>query len=313
MMLSRVGNRLFWMGRYLERVESSARLIRVYSELFLDLPPGAGVGWRAVLDINGAGDAFLAADGNREDIQSMVRFLLIDDTNPVSLLSTLARARENARTTRDIIPMEAWRVLNELHLMAAERVPEAVQDKHRGQILAAIVQRCQLLTGLIGGTMSHGDGYQMLRLGWHLERADMATRIIDVATALLMTRPEELRRFDNTLWMAVLKSLSAYQMYRQFVRRRVTDNDVISYLMTDRLFPRSVTYCVDEVANAIEQLPRSDAPAASCKAIRDLQREVSPGELQPAALHEYIDQLQLAFARLNDEAYRTWFAPADAA
>ncbi|MEJ2138553.1 MAG: alpha-E domain-containing protein [Gammaproteobacteria bacterium] len=312
-MLSRVGNRLYWMGRYVERAESSARLIRVYSELFLDLPHGTGIGWRAVLNINGGEQAFADAGGKADDARSIVHFLLADEVNAASLLSTLALARENARTTRDVIPAEAWRVLNELHLMARDKLPQAVQERKRRRILEDVIQRCQLLAGLIDGTMTHGDGYQLARMGWHLERADMTTRIIDVAAALLMSGRDELKRFDNTLWMAVLRSLSAYQMYRQQVRRRVTGPDAIRFLLTDQLFPRSVAYCIDQVENAIASLPRSATPARSCSAIRALQLPAADGSLDPAALHDHIDKLQLAFADLNNDFYTTWFAPADAA
>jgi uncharacterized alpha-E superfamily protein len=312
-MLSRVGNRLYWMGRYVERTESSARLIRVYSELFLDLPHGTGIGWRTVLDINGVEEAYTDAGLNPDDPSAMVHFLLADEANEASLLSTLALARENARTTRDVIPAEAWRVLNELYLMARDKLPEAAQQRNRRRILEDVIQRCQLLAGLINGTMSHGNGYQLMRVGWHLERADMTTRIIDVAAALLMAGRDELKRFDNTLWMAVLRSLSAYQMYRQQVRRRVTGPDVIRFLMQDPLFPRSVTNCIYQVENAIASLPRSTAPAMSCNTIRQLQQASPHDTVDPAALHEHIDQLQLAFANLNNEIFATWFAPADAA
>lgn len=312
-MLSRVGNRLYWMGRYVERAESSARLIRVYSELFLDLPHGTGIGWRTVLDINGVEKAFADTGNNHDDPKAMLHFLLADEANSASLLSTLALARENARTTRDVIPAEAWRVLNELYLMARAKLPEAARERNRRQIMEDVIQRCQLLAGLINGTMTHGDGYQLARAGWHLERADMTTRIIDVAAALLMTGEPQLQRFDNTLWMAVLRSLSAYQMYRQQVRRRVTGPDVIRYLMTDALFPRSVAYSVDQVENAVASLPRSEAPARSCAAIRDLLQAASLDDLDPTALHEHIDRLQLAFADLNNVIFATWFAPADAA
>jgi len=312
-MLSRVAHRIYWIGRYIERAESSARLVRVYSDLFLDLPRGTGIGWSAVLEINGVDRAYAAAGGNTDDATAMVRFLLVDEANPSSLLSVLEQARENARATRDVIPMEAWRVLNELYLMAGDKLPRAAHEQNRRRILEDIIRGCQLFGGLMSGTMSHGNGYQFAQMGSHLERADMTTRIIDVAAALLISDRDELKPFYNTLWMTVLRSLSGYQMYRQYVRRRVNGSDVIGFLMADPLFPRSVAYCNIEVASAIACLPRSRTPARGCEAIHELQRAVDPSRLDPAALHDYIDQLQRAFASLNDEVVTTWFAPADAA
>jgi uncharacterized alpha-E superfamily protein len=311
--LSRVGHRLFWIGRYVERAESSARLIRVYSDLFLDLPRSSGMGWRTVLAINGVENAFAAAGGDPDDETAIVRFLLADEANSSSLLNALAQARENARVTRDIIPMEAWRVINKLYLTGRDKLPGAAGATKRRKVLDDIVRRCQLFAGLMAGTMSHGNAYQFARMGWHLERGDMTTRIIDVAAGLLMSGREELKRFDNTLWMTVLRSLSGYQMYRQYARRRITAPDVIDFLMTDPLFPRSVKFCLTQVENAVQSLPRVDECRQRFQAIHELQEHVDPGKLDPAALHEYIDQLQLAFASLNDEIFATWFAPADVA
>jgi uncharacterized alpha-E superfamily protein len=285
----------------------------VYSDLFLDLPQGTGMGWRAVLNINGVDNAYAASGGDPDDAAAMVRFMLIDEANAASLLSAVGQARENARVVRDVIPTEAWRVLNETHLAAQSKLPRAINERRRREILDDMVRRCQLFAGLIAGTMSHGDGYQFVRMGWHLERADMTTRIIDVAAALLMTDREDLVRFDNTLWMAVLRSLSAYQMYRQHVRRRVAGPDVIAYLLSDPLFPRSVAHCLERVGNAIRLLPCSEAPAQCCAAIRARRAGFEPDSLDPAALHAFIDELQVAFAGLDEEFVVTWFAPDAAA
>ena len=118
--------------------------------------------------------------------------------------------------------------------------------------------------------MSHDSGYQFFRVGRGIERADMTTRIIDVAAATLLNR-EDLARFDNTLWMAVLQSLSAYQMYRQKVRRRIHGPDVIAYLLKDEQFPRAIAFSLRELGAALAMLPRnaraarrSSATCAAC-------------------------------------------------
>ncbi len=132
-------------------------------------------------------------------------------------------------------PTEAWRSINELYLYAQERLPRASKARQRDAILSTLVERVQMIAGLLAGTMSHGPAYQYMRLGRNLERADMTTRVIDVAAAVLLSDRPELSRFDNTLWMAVLRCLSGYQAYRQYVRRRVNRNDVIRFLLRTRI------------------------------------------------------------------------------
>ena len=210
-MLSRVAERLYWGARYLERAENTSRLVRVYDSLMLDLPSEAGVGWPLLLDITGGRELFGTLHPKATD-RATLRFLLAEPENPSSVLSSLAQARENFRTTRDLAPSEAWRSVNELYLGARRRLPRAVSQRGRNDALRAIVGGVQQLRGLMADTMSHGEAYQFIRLGRNIERADMGTRIIDSAATMLLAGREELQRFDNPLWMGVRKSLSVYQM-----------------------------------------------------------------------------------------------------
>lgn len=307
-MLSRVAERLYWMARYLERAENAARIIGVYDSLLLDLPRATGLGWRAILPVFGDRSlpSGVAADASDEAI---LRYLLDDPANPASLLSSLALVRENARTTRDVMPSEAWRAVNELTLHARARLPAAVLQQGRDQVLRDIVARCQHITGMLAGTMSHGDGWQFMRLGRNLERADMTTRTIDLGASLLLAGREELGSFDNTLWMAVLRSLSGYQMYRQYVRRRICHSDVIGFLLNDPLFPRALAHCLAETGAALQALPRSAAPAAQHEMLGRQVAAVRVDTLDAARLNRLMDELQLGLARLHGAIRVTWFAP----
>lgn len=311
-MLSRVAERTYWLARYLERAENTARLIRVYSELLLDLPPAAGLDWDVVLQIMGCAESTdqLAVLETERD---KVGFLMTSEANPSCLLNSLNHARENARTTRDIVPTEAWREVNKLCLFAREQLPTAVHARRRGSTMKEIIERVQAITGLLAGTMSHGPAYQFIRLGRNLERADMSTRTVDVAAATLMSNREELVRYDSTLWMTVLRCLSGYQMYRQYVRRRVRGPDVIAFLFLDRDFPRAVAHCLNEVAAALENLPR--ALPASEGLTRCLARleDYNPAQLDVASLHKFVDEFQFDIAGINDTIAERWFHPREAA
>lgn len=302
-MLSRVAERIYWMARYLERVENSARLVGVYSELLLDLPEEAGLDWSLVLQVLGAEEVYR----EHPDIDEF-EFLLSHGANRVSLLSSLAMARENARTTRDLLPNEAWRAINELHLYAGDRLP-ALAKGQGARVPAEIVSQCHEITGILEGTMSHGPAHQFVRLGRSLERADMTTRMIDVAAAIMMTGRDELQLYANGIWRAVLRALSAFQMYRQYVRRRITGTDVLQFLLLDKQFPRSVMFCVDQLARAADALPRGEAAGIAIAKMRDGLSRMKLESTTYERIHQDVDDFQLELARLHAEIFDTWLNP----
>ncbi|NND53499.1 MAG: alpha-E domain-containing protein [Gammaproteobacteria bacterium] len=308
-MLSRVANRTYWLARYLERAENTARLINVYSALLLDLPKSAEIGWDIVLEISGSREDF-DATAMTVDEKSILRFMLEEEGNPNALLSVLNHARENARTSRDIVPTEAWRAVNELCLYAREQLPKAKRARQRSQIMNEIISRVHAVTGMLAGTMSQGEPYQFIRIGRNLERADMTTRIIDVAAATLLAPRKGLDRYDNTLWMAVLRCLSAYQMYRQYVRRRVNGTDVIEFLMRDHEFPRSFTHCLMQLSDALHRLPRAEDPVRCNDNLARQLNSIDYAALSYADIHGLVDELQVGIATINDSISTTWFNPA---
>lgn len=312
-MLSKVAERVYWMVRYLERAEDAARLVSVYGDLLLDLPKSTGVGWRDVSQVMGAESSRPKRGARPPPDRVVLGLLLADAKNPSSVLSTIGAARENARTTRDILPTEAWRAVNELHLFAAEKLPRVLGQRHRDAVLSDIVAQCQQIAGLLQGTMSHGPAYQFVRIGRFIERADMTTRVVDVAAALLLTGKEELAEFDTTLWAAVLRSLSGYQMYRQYVRRRVESADVLRYLLKDREFPRAIRYCSDELQGAFGQLPHPDQAVRAAAQLGAEMDRVRPGRMSIDEVRELVDQLQAQLAGLHDAVATTWFRPLVAA
>ena len=312
-MLSKVAERVYWMVRYLERAEDAARLVSVYGDLLLDLPKSTGVGWRNVSQVMGAEPARARRGSRPLPDRAVLGLLLADTKNPGSLLSSITAARENARTTRDILPTEAWRAVNELHIFAAEKLPRVLGQRHRDAVLADIIAQCQRIAGLLQGTMSHGPAYQFVRIGRFIERADMTTRVVEVASTLLLTGKEELAEFDTTLWVAALRSLSGYQMYRQYVRRRVESADVLRYLLKDREFPRAIRYCSDELQAAFAQLPHPEqAVRAAAKLGAEVDR-VRPGRMSIDEVRELVDQLQAQLAELHGAVTTTWFRPVVAA
>jgi len=311
-MLSRVAERMYWGARYLERAENTARLVRVYDAALLDLPDEAGVGWPLLVDICGVRETFNARYPKGSDRETL-KFLISDPESPSSIVASLGQARENFRTTRDMCPTEAWRSVNELYLFGREALPKVASPARRHEVLSGVVQRGQQLTGLLSGTMSHGDAYNFIRLGRNLERADMTTRIIDIAAATLLGARASENGLDNTLWMAVLKSLSGYQMYRQYVRRRIRDEDVIRFLLHDPLFPRAVAYCLSELETSMLKLPNHEAPLRAVLRLRRLVETQLPQGVEEAALRQLMDDLQVELAAVHGQLAAAWFLPDQAA
>jgi uncharacterized alpha-E superfamily protein len=208
-----------------------------------------------------------------------------------------------------VLPAEAWLTINRLTLGTRERADELVGSSTRGRVLSEFVSSCQQVTGLLAGTMSHGAAYQCIRAGRNLERADMTTRIIDTGVNLLLSGRDEIVEYDSTLWMAVLRSVSGYQMYRQYVRRQLKSRDVIEFLMTDKEFPRSFGHATAELAATLALLPRnSSLKEPMAKLAAHAQPELL-NSLSRAELHRFLDVIQGDIAAAHDAIALNWFNP----
>ncbi|MDX1518485.1 MAG: alpha-E domain-containing protein [Gammaproteobacteria bacterium] len=305
-MLSRVAERMYWFGRYLERAENTSRLVNVNANLLLDLPVISHV-WDSLINITGNADLFYE-NHERAEERNVTRFLLADDSNPGSLVCTIKMLRENIRTTREIMPMEAWEQINEFYFYTRSNLQKALGRKGRHDFLDDTINFCHQITGFLSANMSHGEAYSFIRIGRNLERADMTTRIVDVGCMNLLTQKVDVpEAYDNILWMNVLRSLSGYQMYRQHVRDRVNGEDVVAFLMKDRDFPRAVYHCLYQLDSCAAELPRNKTPLRSITRVERLIRELDIPALFEGKLHEFIDQLQLELSDIHSQVAQTWF------
>ncbi len=307
-MLARVAERMYWTGRYLERVESTARLVNSYANLLLDLPSEITGGWyQLVRIVDAAGEFDTKYDQQSElDVQ---KFLLTDRDHGGSLLSSMVRARENIRTTRDIVPTEAWECVNEMYLFASKGL-EAAKDEPamRYETLSECVTRCQQISGLLAGTMSRGLPTTFLNMGYAIERADMASRVVDVAAVTLAGQQSSTREFENTLWMGVLKSLSAYQMYRQYVRRRVSPPDVVEFLLANSDFPRALRTNLDSIGDRVASLPRHKPASELLSKLRHQINQAKFKNMSGEEIDRYLLDLQKKLASLHGIIASTWFS-----
>lgn len=306
-MLSRVANHIYWMERYLERAENTARLIQVNTHLLLDLPRNITLGWEPIIDMLSFRDVFY--DLYKEaDEKSVIKFMVTDTANPGSIINCLAAVRENARIIREIIPSEAWEQINNLYMIAKADGQSVLTRRHRFNCLHRIIVANQTITGLLGGTMLRGEGYAFLRMGRHLERTDMTSRIIDVRSASLLPElsPEQ-SAFENIQWMGVLKSLTAYQMYRQEMRIRINRADVLEFLIKNKQFPRSLNHGLMQIGKCLNELPKSENISHEVNSLAAELQQLNTHDLTQDRLHEVIDDIQLGLVRIHQSIDGQYF------
>lgn len=309
-MLSRAAERVYWAGRYLERAENTARIVQQYSQLLLDLPGEVDVGWHELIHIFGASDTFEVADTD-DDERAILDFLLADPDSGSSLNYCIRMARDNIRNSRDLLPQESWENANELYQFARNTLSATAAGENRFEVLSDCIGRCQQINGILVGTMSHESPHAFLTLGQCMERADMTSRIIDVAAAYLQQNERLVLRYGSTLWTNVLKSVSGFQMYRQYSQPAVEGLAVIDYLLNDTAFPRAVRASILQAKRTAESLPRCDHLLHSLDKASHALASPLPDDLDGAAVSKMMDTLQQRLAAAHVAVVETWFLPAE--
>jgi uncharacterized alpha-E superfamily protein len=313
-MLSRVADNLYWFGRYLQRAENTARLINVNAHLMLDLPKKMTLGWEPVIQIIGADTGYREHYSDFSEA-NVLRFLMLDQRNGGSILSSLHHAREILRTVRDTMPREVWERLNDLHYFVQDRGEMVMSRTRRQEFLQRVIDGSVLVYGTMTTNMSRDVGFSFLRIGTNIEQADMTTRILDVrSTSLIEAGPkQDLAPFYNIQWMSVLRSLTAYQMYRRHVRARVSRTRVLRFLLQDREFPRSVMFCLGMIGSSLPHLPQNRNVERTLWRVRALVQDASIEHLVERGLSEFIDEIQIGLGELHAALIEAFFkARADA-
>jgi len=246
-MLSRVAENVFWLSRYLERVESTARLMHVHGNV--------------VMDVAGMDTEFFASYAKPGE-ENVCHFLLFDKKNPGSMLNAMAAIHHNLRSSRDTLPRRLYESITDLHLMIKTRSVEGVDASKRQSFLKTVEQKLLAIAGILEGSLRHDLGYLIMRMGCYVERADMTSRILDVRGVSLSrdSKTSELLPFENRGWVSVLDSVHAVQMYRMHVRKPVHGPDVLAFLLKDPGLPRSYQFCLDHLDLCLQQLKVLQAP-----------------------------------------------------
>jgi uncharacterized alpha-E superfamily protein len=305
-MLSSVAERLYWMARYLERAESMACLTNAYTQFILDVPRGTQPGWDSLIRII-EGEAAFSARYTEYTERNVLKFLIADIENAGSIRYAIRAARENIRTTRGALPEQCWELLNALHLYVSENAESSIARRHRFHFLDRIVARLQQTTGLIASSVPRDHAYQFIRIGRLIERCDMTSRVVDVATATTLGRQNPSAPEVTWLWAILLKSLSAVSAYRREAGPVVDGSEVIDFVFKSEVFPRSVYFCLDNIVMEAEQLQHNEAVLDVIDQSKKLVRKLDAEAMTLTELHTFIDRLQARLIALHGHVSATWF------
>ncbi len=248
-MIARVADHCFWLGRYLERVDCTARVLHVTLHLSLDAELGARQCWLPVVVVSGQEDAFLATHGEdaADDGELVQRYMTWDEDNLVSLVRSIAAARDNARSIREVVSLEVWETLNELYLWSQSPAAREEYEANRYTFYRTVRRAIELCRGLLESTMLHDDPLDFLSLGLLLERAGHSARIVDVHHHALSGDPTRTDLVVETgVWLSILRSCSGKEPFMKRHQGHVTGRAVAAFLILEPLFPRSVRYAVAE-------------------------------------------------------------------
>jgi uncharacterized alpha-E superfamily protein len=299
-MLSRVANSVYWTFRYVERAENVARFLEVNYNLSLGAVGALAEQWSPLVYTTGDQRLFfeLYSEATRENV---VDFLAFRRENPNSILSCVEFARENARTIRDVLSSPMWEQLNKFYHMVRAARDNPLRE-YPYEFCSRVKLANHVLIGVTDSTMSHGEAWHFGRLGRLLERADKTSRIVDVQYYLLSDSQDVGSSLDVVRWSALLKSASALEMYRQ-THGKIVAQRVADFLILNRLFPRSMHYCLIKAMESMRLICGSRIGTFTNQAERRLGRLVADfdyatiDEILEHGLHEFIDDFQ---RRMNE-------------
>ncbi len=311
-MLSRVADSIFWLGRYVERAENYSRFIDVNCNLAIDLPPDVEEQWEPL--VAATGDLVLYKKKYQNfDRNNVLHFMGFDSDNPNSILSSISKARENARMIRENLTRETWEKLNEIYHVVKNGVRKKIWLRDDPQrFFIEVKYGIQLLYGIADNSVARVEGWYFSQLGQLLERADKTSRILDVKYHLLLPSVKEVGSpIDFLQWAALLKSVSGFNTYRRFYGH-IEPAGVVEFLVLNKYFPRSILFCLKEAESCLHSISGTDGGYSNQaeKKIGAMRSELEFADVNDVinhGLHEYLDGMQLKINGISNAIYDKFF------
>ncbi|WP_035818820.1 alpha-E domain-containing protein [Janthinobacterium sp. NFX145] len=311
-MLSRTADHLFWMARYTERAENTARMLDVNMQTSM-LPQSeqdAEQGWRATLGISELQSAYDHKYG-RFHTRDVLDFMVRDPNNPSSILACLTGARENARAVRGTLTTEVWEIQNATWLDMQKRLKSNLLETDPSQFFEWVKYRSHLSRGVTLGTMLKDEAIHFIRLGTFLERADNTARILDVKFHGARDTSKDITQRDFYYWAALLRSVSGFEIYRKVYRDVITPARVAELLMLRGDMPRSLLACMDDVVENLKHI-RNDVSADTERFAGKLHAELKFGhidDIMKTGLHLTLTEFLENINDLGNRVSRDFLVP----
>jgi uncharacterized alpha-E superfamily protein len=312
-MLSRTADHLFWMARYTERAENTARMldVNVQTSMLPQSDAENAQGWRALLGISELQYAF---DQKYQSLEGreVIDFMVRDPGNSSSIVACLTAARENARAVRGTLTTEVWEIQNQTWLDMQRRLKSDLLETDPSKFFEWVKYRSHLSRGVTLGTMLRDEAVHFIRLGTFLERADNTARILDVKYHGGATEAQEgMSQRDFYYWGAMLRSVSGFEIYRKVYRDVITPARIAELLMLRGDMPRSLLACMDEVVQNLHEV-RNDVSADTERFAGRLRAELQFGKIDDilkAGLHDTLTRFLADIYELGNRVSRDFLVP----
>ena len=302
-MLARVAEHLYWLSRYVERAEATARLAIAASDTILDLPDGVPYDWESLMQVFGSGDS---NPGISE--AEVMEQLVLGLEHSGSIRASIAAARENARVTRDLIPKDAWVALNELHGLIERQSFASFDRSSRIRLLKQVISSCRLWHGCLMASQARDLGWLFLRLGDRLEHADMVSRLVDPrVTQMVPGASTRWTSYEAIGWQNLLLALGGVELYRHSARNRIRGSDVLDFVLRDTKFPQSMASALDRVGQLLGDLPHQRVSPDLIKGIVGGLEELDLERLTPDLLTQNMDWIQQGLVSLHEHISSEYF------
>ena len=312
-MLSRIAESLFWLSRYIERAEYTARILDVNFHTLLEQSKDRyRLRWEPLIVMAGEEERFRQIYAEA-DARAVFEFLAFRQDNPSSIMQCIAKARENARTIRDFISREMWEDLNGLYFMVNRFNPTEEMDAGPHRFCDAIRFGSHRFHGVTDATLPHDEGWEFLRIGWFIERAEMTARLVDVQYHHLYDTPEDIDGPDNHQWMAVLRSVGALEAYHRKYHSSIEPEKVAEMLIMHPLHPRSIRFSMTEVQSGLRAISgtgpgsyANEAERLTGKVLERLRYDRIE-EIFKLGLHSYLKDMLGMCGSIGEDIARSYF------
>lgn len=306
-MLSRVADSLYWMSRYLERAEHTARLIDVDLQLRLDQSPESGPArWSRLMQ------ALRVPIPGKLDAGGLAHTLAFDRRNPSSIVSCIASARENLRHVREQCSSEMWEQLNRLYLQITSTAPEESWILHSHLFFRAVQEGAQLFQGITDSTMTHNEGWHYIQLGRYVERTELLSSLVGTHFRTMPQATDQVVESESLEWVGLLRCCAAFEAYCKTHTAEVRPLRVAAFLLLNPDFPHSVRFSVEMVHSALKTIGelterKADKPVRLAGRLRATLSFSQIEEIIAESAVAYVDSVREQCAQAHVAIHQIYF------